>query len=218
MKFRSLWPAAAGAGALWYLRSVHRFRDPVRVPAEAMGALLAPADGLVSFVRRVEGGRIAPAAGSAPSVTVGGQHWAAASLLGAERQTGWVVGIYVGPLDTHYVYVPASGQVQRMQYQRTPRRRNLPLIPLGGRLPLFLGQPQELLGRAAASNERHTTEFHSAGNQDYSVTLVADSLGLRATTYLQPHDQARAGNKLAFLAEGGWSCWPLAPSGGLLSR
>ncbi len=191
---RLLLPLAAGTAA-WYLRSVYRFRDPVRVPPIHPGVVLSPADGVVSFVRRTEGGKVqSDALHAALKVE---------DLLGpgAAVQDGWLMGIFVGPLDVHYVYQPVSGQVTDVQHSGS--RRNVALLGPVEALSMLAGQPTDLLaGRGTLENERLSAVIEGDVGQ-VTVTLVAPGAGLQATSYLKPGDGASAGHKAAFLAEGG---------------
>ncbi|MDV6373541.1 phosphatidylserine decarboxylase [Deinococcus arenicola] len=194
---RLLVPVLAGT-AVWYLRSVYRFRDPVRVPTTAAGTVLSPADGVVSFVRRVEGGKVQSEALHAALK--------AGDLLGqpgseGPAQDGWLVGIFVGPLDVHYVYQAVGGQVTDVQH--TGSRSNAALLGPGEALGFLAGQPANLLAkRGTLENER--LSFVTQGEAGrVAVTLIAPGAGLNATSYLKQGDAASAGYKAAFLAEGG---------------
>lgn len=180
---------------MWYLRSVYRFRDPVRVPPPQSDVVLSPADGVVSFVRRVEAGKVQSDALNA-ALNVG-------DLLGtaAARPDGWLMGVFVGPLDVHYVYGPVGGQVTTVQH--TGSRRDVALLGAAEALSMLAGQPTDLLaGRGTLENERLSAVIESEAGQ-VTVTLVAPGAGLHATSYLKPGDSASAGHKAAFLAEGG---------------
>ncbi len=185
---------------MWYLRSVYRFRDPVRVPPTGPGVVLSPADGVVSFVRRIQDGKIQSDALNA-ALNVG-------DLLGsaAAAQNGWLMGIFVGPLDVHYVYQPQAGQVTDVQH--TGSRSDVALLGPGEALSMLAGQPTDLLGgRGTLENERLSFVVQGSGMQDEAgpviVALVAPGAGLKATSYLKEGDMASAGHKAAFLAEGG---------------
>ncbi|MEF2278846.1 phosphatidylserine decarboxylase [Deinococcus sp. YIM 134068] len=178
----------AALGAAVYVRGVYRYRDPIRIPPADAGAVLSPADGLVSFVRRIEGGEVRVETLDAPLNI--------RDLTGTAVSEGWLIGLLVGPLDAHYVYAPVGG---RAGVTHMESRRN---VPLGGAATVasLLGYPADLLGTSGvAENERHTTTLDGG----VSVTLVAGAHGLKATSYLRQGDEARAGHKLAFLEEGG---------------
>ncbi|BDP41991.1 hypothetical protein DAETH_19600 [Deinococcus aetherius] len=186
---RLVLPLAALAAAVWYVRGVRRYRDPIRIPPQDAGAVLSPADGLVCFVRCIEGGEVRVETLAAPL--------RARDLIGADVREGWLVGLVNGPLDVHFAYAPVSGTARGSQHLGS--RLNLPVGGPG----LLLGRPADLLGtRGAVENERHVTTL-TTEKGDVSVTLVAGRGGLNATTYVRPGDETRAGHKLAFLEEGG---------------
>lgn len=193
MGYRRFLPLAAAGAAVWYVRRVHRFRDPVRLTNAAAGAVLSPADGIVSFVRRVMSGEIAAESLSKPI--------RAEALLGQKVADGWLIGIFVGPLEVHYTYQPASGQVVRLNHLGS--RTNVSLTDAVSAAKFLAGQPSDLLStRGTLENERLTVTTQGDLG-DITVALVAPGAGLKATSYLREHDQARAGNKTAFLPEGG---------------
>lgn len=186
---RLILPLAALGAAVWYVRGVRRYRDPIRIPPADAGAVLSPVDGLVCFVRRIEGGEVRVETLAAPL--------GARDLTGADVREGWLVGLVNGPLDVHFAYAPVSGVATGAEHLGS--RLNLPVGGPG----LLLGRPADLLGtRGAVENERHTTTLTTGGG-DVSVTFVAGARGLNATTYLRQGDEARAGHKLAFLEAGG---------------
>ncbi|MCD0157378.1 MULTISPECIES: phosphatidylserine decarboxylase [unclassified Deinococcus] len=188
MRVRSFLPLVAAGAALWYVRSVYRFRDPVRLPQVGPGEVLSPADGTVSFVRRVQGTQV-------DGVNVAG-------LLNVpEAADGWLVGIFVGPLDAHYTYQPVAGTVTQVTHRAAVL--NVPLLGAGAAAGFLTGRASDLLGgRGTLENERlSSVTVTPFGN--VTVTLVAPGAGLRVTSYQQAGDEGRAGFKAAFLEEGG---------------
>ncbi|MFB9992140.1 phosphatidylserine decarboxylase [Deinococcus oregonensis] len=192
---RRILPLAAAGAALYYVRGVYRFRDPVRLPPADAGTVLAPADGLVCLVKRVTGGQIY--ADSAPHPIP------VSDLMGlpGAAQEGWLVGLYMGPLDVHFTYHPVSGAVTRAHH--TGSRQNTSLLSAGAAASLLAGRPADLLAtRGTLENERHALTTQTP-HGEVTVTLVAPGSGLNATTYTREADTVRAGNKSAFLNEGG---------------
>lgn len=178
---------AALAAGVWYLRSVYRFRDPVRLPAtQDAGAVLSPADGLVSFVRRIEDGGV--------------EGLKVAELLGTTQREGWLLGLHVGPLDVHFTYAPAEGTVLNAGHKPGQSLG----VPLTDAAQMLLGRPADLLeSDALARNERYSYAVQQPDGQALTVGLVSLGRGLQATTYLSEGQSVRQGNKAAFLAEGG---------------
>ncbi|THF68206.1 phosphatidylserine decarboxylase [Deinococcus sp. Arct2-2] len=192
---RRLLPVAAAGAALYYVRGVYRFRDPVRLPPADADTVLAPADGVVCFVKRVTGGQIY--ADSTPHPI------AVSDLAGLPNapQSGWLMGLYMGPLDVHFTYHPVSGPVTRTHH--TASRQNTPLLSAGAAVALLTGRSADLLAtRGTLENERHALTTHTI-HGEVTTTLVAPGSGLSATTYTHEADTVRAGNKSAFLDEGG---------------
>lgn len=178
----------AAAGGFAYVRQIHRFRDPVRLPAPQPGELLSPADGMVSFVRHVDQFRAEEL------------DWSVAELFpGLSAPEGWLIGILVGPLDVHYLYQPADGKVGALKH--TPGGKDA--LGKGHLLPIVLGQPADLLDvPGTRSNERLNYTLHTAVGELH-VAAVGSLWGLQAISYLQEGDEVQAGHKALFLPEGG---------------
>ncbi|WP_019585514.1 phosphatidylserine decarboxylase [Deinococcus apachensis] len=188
---RFLFLVALGSAAAWYGQNVLRFRDPVRVPPPQAGAVLSPADGLVTFVRRIEDGKVEfPAAPlDIPRLT------------GVEAGEGWLLGLFVGPLDVRHGYAPTGGTARTVHWGGSRGSASLAEAHTAARL--LVGLPADLLGTPGLTrNERHTTVLlQEAG--DLGVTLVGGRGGLGAVTYARPGAEIRAGHKLAFLGRSG---------------
>ncbi|PTA66811.1 phosphatidylserine decarboxylase [Deinococcus arcticus] len=191
MRARSALPLLAAAAGAWYLRSVYRYRDPVRLPPSAPGEVLSPADGVVCAVRRVEGGQVA----GEPPLDV-------SALLGTPQVAdGWLIAVFVGPLDVHYVYQPVSGPVRAAGH--VGARTNVPLVGAAEALALLSGRPADLLTRRGPLENERLVSVTRSGAGEVTLTLVAPGAGLRGTSFTRAGDEARAGHKAAFLEEGG---------------
>lgn len=189
---RLLLLAALGGAAAWYLQNVLRFRDPVRVPLSQAGAVLSPADGLVTFVRRIQDGRVEVESSAAVDIP---------NLTGMEVGEGWLLGLLVGPLDVRYVYAPVGGVARTVHLGGS--QGSAPLAQALTTARLLTGRPADALGRPGLTGkERHTTIL-SGKYGDAGVTLVGGRSGLSAVTYARPGAEVRAGHKLAFLEGSG---------------
>lgn len=183
---RLLLLGSVAAAAALYVRGIYRYRDPVRLPAAQPGAVLSPADGRVLLVRRVTGGRVE------------GQG-AATDLLGWPEApaTGWLLGLYVGPLDVQYLYQPVGGEVVRAEF--ADAGAEAAGLGLGARARLLLGQPAEV---PALGRPRLTFTLRAPEGAEVTVALPDQGSHAETLNFLRPGDPARAGNKAAF-AEGG---------------
>lgn len=191
MRLRRLLPLAALGSAVWYVRHVYRFRDPVRVSRAPAGSVISPADGVVCFVRRVTDGQV-----EADGVTV-----PVGTLTGNTAADGWLLGVAVGPLDVHYTYLPVSGTVGTVTY--TPATAAAPLLSPLEQAALLARRPTALLDAPGLRhNERLGVTVHTDLG-DVAVTMVAPGPPLDAMPYVKEGDHARAGYKLAFLPRGG---------------
>lgn len=179
---------AAVGGGFTYVRKVHRFRDPVRLPAAEAGALLSPADGMVSFVRHIDQGHAEEL------------DWRVAEMFReAVAPEGWLIGILVGPLDVHYTYFPHNGEVLSAQHHAGQK------LPLGKNhlWPIMWQQPVDLLDTPGTRENERATYTQQTELGKVVVASVGSLWGLQATAFAQPGDRVRIGNKAHFLPEGG---------------
>lgn len=173
-----------------YVRKIHRYRDPVRMSAKQTGELLSPADGQVCFVRQVERDHTS------------GVMWPVSDLFGqGSAREGWLIGIYVSALDTHYTYYPTSGTL--LDVQTTSGKSGLRLRELAA---LTARQPVDLLTLPAiTTSERvvYTLKDDGQGESQLQVAALAGAASLQATIYATPDKYVGAGHKAMFLPEGG---------------
>lgn len=191
-----------GAAAVLYLRRVWFFRDPVRRSPRLPGALLSPCDGMVMYVRPYEGGVVrAEKLGRPVEVTEITKH--PGGRLSAD---GWVVGVYMSPLDVHYNYAPADGVVEEVVH--TPAKLNLPMVDLWEYLRLtYLRRQVDLFAaRYRLVNERNTIFFRSerpgGGELRYAAVEIADKFVNKIDCFVRPGDPVRAGQKISFIRRG----------------
>lgn len=197
----ALW---AGAGLLvlalgvwWYLRHVWFYRDPVRVPPAGEDLVLSPADGKVIYIRRLEsGGVYAEKLGRRillPEIHKAGERG------GAEE--GWIVGIYMSPLDVHYNYAPVTGTVEAVVH--TPARVNLPMVDVWEYVRLtFLRRAVDLFARPFHLENERNTIFFAGRRLRLAVVEIADRFVNKITCYVHPGQEIRAGEKISFIARG----------------
>jgi len=207
-----LWLALAllvPAAAYAYLRWVWFFRDPARVPPADPDAILAPADGKVVYVRPIEEGAVwsAKLGRTIPLPEI--------TRSPHPPRSGWVVGIYMSPLDVHYVYAPAAGRVEEVRHHRAAR--NWPMVDMWEYIRLtWLRRAVDLLGkRHHLENERLTLRLrleepnrqgeqgvHRAPHGDLWVVEIADRFVNKIRCFVQPGQAVRAGQKLSFICRG----------------
>ncbi len=186
------------AGANWFLRKVWFYRDPQRIPPADPDLILAPCDGKVVYIRPVsaEGTVFAEKLGRPIPITeITRADWEGVS------PEGWLIGIYMSPLDVHYNYAPIAGVVRKIVY--TPAKANLPMVDLWEYVSMaWLRRAVDLLGkRYHLENERQTVFLE---NERVRVAMVeiADKFVNKITTYIREGEQVRAGQKVSFIERG----------------
>lgn len=188
--------AALLAAVQVYLRRVWFYRDPVRTTPEAPGVVFSPADGKVIYIRPFRAGRVhAEKLGEA--IPIEEIHKA----RGEWGDSGWVVGIYMSPLDVHFNYAPVSGRVEEVVH--TPARANLPMVDLWEYVRLtYLRRAVDLFARRYHLNNERNTIFIRSGDLRLAVVEIADKFVNKISCYVRPGDTLRAGQKLSFIERG----------------
>ncbi len=219
---------AAGAGcalaaaAVWFLRRVWFYRDPVRVPPDDPAAIVAPADGKLIYARRFEGGEVVSEklGRRIPITEITRTDFAA-------QDSGWIIGVYMTPLDVHYNYAPAAGVVSRVIHAQAAV--NLPMLDLWEYVKItYLRRAIDLFGRKYhLSNERNTVFIDvdrpgargtepggrvggasgasgvpGAGRLRIAVVEIADKFVNKIRCFVKEGDSVQAGQKLSFIERG----------------
>ncbi len=190
--------SAVVAGANWFLRKVWFYRDPKRVPPDDPSLILAPCDGKVVYIRPVsaEGTVFAEKLGQAIPITeITRAEWEGVS------PEGWLIGIYMSPLDVHYNYAPIEGTVRKIVY--TPAKTNLPMVDLWEYVSMaWLRRAVDLLGKRYHLHNERQTLFIENTHVRVAVVEIADKFVNKITTYVQEGEAVRAGQKLSFIERG----------------
>jgi phosphatidylserine decarboxylase len=164
--------AVAGAVVLWRF-----YRDPERMAPERDGVVVSPADGLVIYVKRSEGGQL-------PVSAKQGRRYALDELVRTPLQSGdaIVIGIALSFLDVHVNRAPIAGAV--LIQKRYPGRF------------ASLKDPA-----AVYTNERSTTLLERQGLQ-VAVVLIASRLVRRIVSYVREGDDVALGQRIGAIRFG----------------
>jgi len=173
-------------------RFYYFFRDPPR-RAPAGRVVVAPADGVVLYVRRV-------ADGLAPNPIKRGtpielSEWAGAVEL---PRDGALVGIYMTPLSVHYNRAPVSGTVTRV-IERAAHRENLSMTRTFMRL-LWNLRPYEEDSRYVVENARNTIVFD--GEAPMAIVQIADRYVNHVDCFVREGQSVSAGDKVGMIRMG----------------
>lgn len=207
-------------GAWLFLRYVWFYRDPVRMPPPGDDLILSPADGKVIYVRPVEAGSVYSEKlgrriplgeihkALAADAGAGGQGGQAAEGAGAAGRgpagtglEGWIIGIYMSPLDVHFNYAPVTGTVERVVY--TPARVNLPMVDLWEYVRLtYLRRAVDLFAKPFHLENERNTVFLAGRGVRLAMVEIADRFVNKITCFVRPGQAVRAGEKVSFIARG----------------
>ncbi len=101
--------AVLGALTLW-LAFLYTIRDPKRTPPDEAGIIVAPADGRIKYITRIEDGQI----------PFSEKHGRLIPITDSTKefpvQSGYLIGIWMSFLVVHVQRAPLDGDVERQYY------------------------------------------------------------------------------------------------------
>jgi phosphatidylserine decarboxylase len=183
-------------GALWFLRKVWFYRDPVREPERReSNMVVAPADGRVVYIKKVVAGAL-----QAEKL---GQKIPLPEITGcaAPKDNAWAIGIYMSPLDVHYNYCPYPGRVESIH--RKSASLNLPMLDLWEyvRVVWFRKMVDMFARRYHLENERNTIVLDSDGLK-MAVVLIADKFVAKIKCFVSRGQKLDYSEKIGFIERG----------------
>ena len=195
--------ASVWAAVLYFLQRIWFYRDPVRVTPQGTDLLISPCDGQVVYIKRVQDGQItANKLGQSIAVTeITHAQWP----KGAAPGNGWLIGIYMSPLDVHFNYAPLNATISGIVHNGA--KLNLPMVDLWEYVQLtYLRRAVDLFAkRYALENERQTVFLEGQlGGQPLKVAMVeiADKFVNKISTYVAVGEAVRPGQKVSFIERG----------------
>jgi phosphatidylserine decarboxylase len=185
-------------------------RDPVRV-SPAAPVIVAPADGTVLYVKRVEGGVV-------PEVVKRGVPVPIVDLVKAESaqgfRDGWLIGIYMNTFGVHVNRVPNHGVVKRQLVFNGPHMDMTAAetkIILTAMVP-GLATLRKMLGLSPYATEddhdfvlksaRETLVVEDERGVDLYVVRIADYYVGKTLTWVRPGQKVVRGQKMGMITWG----------------
>lgn len=188
--------AALWLVALWFLRKVWFYRDPARTrDSQDSNVILAPADGRVVYIKRVEKGAIC--------ANKLGETIPLPEITGEEMPDGqgWAIGIYMSPLDVHFNYCPYPGTVERIH--RKSASVNLPMLDLWEYIRVvWLRKMVDMFARRYHLENERNTIFLDADGVKMAVVLIADKFVAKIKCFVNEGQRVDYSEKIGFIERG----------------
>lgn len=181
-------------GIYIYLRKVWFYRDPDRKPQYSGKEIISPADGQVMYIEKIKDGVVrSNKKGEIIDISE-------ISKMPLEKKDGWLIGIYMSPLDVHFNYSPMDSTVADMVY--TPSKLNLPMVDLWEYIKMaYLRRAVNLISKKyRLVNERNTVMFN--GKVQVVVVEIADKFVSKITPLVKKGENVKAGQKIGFIDRG----------------
>lgn len=183
--------------SIYFLRNIWFYRDPKRVSPTKSGVIVAPADGKVMYIKKVKDGNVvSKKLGEEIKVSEITKY-----KMESSKKDGWLIGIYMSPLDVHYNYAPISAQVEEVVH--TQAKVNLPMVDMWEYIRLvYLRRGVDLFAkRFHFVNERNTI-FLRNDRLSMVVVEIADKFVNKINCFIKEGDQLKIGDKLSFIERG----------------
>ena len=180
--------------AYLYFRKVWFYRRPERHPPEREGVIISPADGQIVYIKPFSNG-----------VIVSEKLEERISLAEITRMEGWggegwIIGIYMSPLDVHYNYAPIKGQIKKIAHLKT--QLNLPMLDLLEYIRItFLRRALNTLSKKFhLQNERNV--IFMEGELKLVVVEIADKYINKIRSLVSEGAEVEIGQEIGFIDRG----------------
>jgi len=184
--------------AFWaFLRFVWFYRDPQRFPPPASRQIIAPADGKIIYIKKFQKGQI-----------VVEKLEEKIPLLEITKikppfkvEEGWIIGIYMTPLDVHFNYAPLSGVITKIFH--FPASFNLPMLDFLEYIKItWLRRAIDLFLRPWRFQNERVTLVWQGDEIQLATVAIADKFVNKIDLFVQEKDQLKVGEKIAFIRRG----------------
>ncbi len=182
-------------GALTFLRRVWFYRDPQREPESRNGVIVAPADGRVVYIKRVDENSL-----YAEKL---GEKIALPEITGCDydQKNGWAIGIYMSPLDVHFNYMPLPGTVEKIH--RVSAKLNFPMLDVWEYIRVvWLRKMVDMFARRYHLENERNTIFIDSNGLKMAVVLIADKFVAKIRCFVEPGQILDYSQKLGFIERG----------------
>jgi phosphatidylserine decarboxylase len=181
----------------YFYRKFWFYRDPVRIPPKIEDVIISPADGKVMYIQQFEesevfseklGQKIRLEEITKASIDVNGRK-------------GWLVGIYMSPLDVHFNYAPVDGVVEKIVY--TPAKTNLPMVDLWEYINfMFLRRTVNLFAHEFHFVNERNAIFLRGRDFPLVIVEIADKFVNKISCFVNRGDVVETGQKVGFIERG----------------
>jgi phosphatidylserine decarboxylase len=177
-----------------YLRYVWFFRDPSRKPEATENAIISPADGKIVYIKKFKGGEVFS---SKKGEKVKLEEIAKFDLKGE----GWLIGIYMSPLDVHYNYSPIGGKVEKIFHHQA--KLNLPMVDLWEYFKLTcLRKAVDLFDKKFHLENERMSFYLKGDDLEVVVVEIADKFVNKIEKFVEEGNEVKAGEKISFIRRG----------------
>ncbi|GAA1456918.1 phosphatidylserine decarboxylase [Williamsia maris] len=199
---RLLVVVAAIVGALFatfaYWRLRFFFRDPERTPPADPRVVVAPADGFITYVKRVDRGQIPFAVKKARTIPL--EEFGVAASAAGDGASGFLIGVYMSEYSVHRNRIPVAGTICFREH-RSAAPFNRSMARMGANL-LARQTPYDEGCDYLLSNERLTIGIEHESGAIATVTQIADLWVNRIVAHVGIGDEVGRGDQYGMIRFG----------------
>ena len=180
--------------AYLYFRKVWFYRRPSRYPLEKDGVIISPADGQIVYIKPfLDGVIVSEKLEERLPLT-------AITRMEGWPAEGWIIGIYMSPLDVHYNYAPIKGRIKKMVHLKT--QLNLPMLDLLEYVRItFLRRALNTLAKKFhLQNERNVISIE--GELKLAVVEIADKYINKIRPLVKEGAEVEISQEIGFIDRG----------------
>ncbi|MGJ0119431.1 phosphatidylserine decarboxylase [Williamsia sp. MIQD14] len=186
--------------AVVYWRLRFFFRDPQRIPPADPRAVVASADGFVTYVKRVEAGRVPFAVKKGRTIPLSEFTDVVHAEPGSPDASGYLVGIYMSEYSVHRNRSPIAGTVVFRRHRGAdPFNRSMARV--GANL-IARHSPYDEGCDYLLANERLTIGVEHPGGAVATVTQIADLWVDRIVAHVEVGDTLDRGEQYGMIRFG----------------
>lgn len=167
-------------GILFVLFLLYFYRDPERFPPKKDNVIVAPADGKVVYVRKIEDGNLLWSSKGRKTIPLREIVW----TEDVKTSSGYIVGIFMSRFDVHVNRAPISGKVIKTIHKK------------GKFVPMFKKNDWEL------ENERNVIILEHPSGFRATMVQIASFTVRRIDCYVKEGDFIEIGDRIGMVKLG----------------
>ena len=179
---------------LFLLWRIYFLRNPTRHIPPGEDTIVAPADGYVIYIKRIEQGEVPMAIKKNSKILL----HELCGVEGSNSSSGWLIGIFMTPWSVHFNRTPLAGKITFKTHIKNKLELSMvtSLVEIITRAKKFSDNDYYLM------NERLTTAIKTTRGPTIFVTQIADKWINRIVSFVEEGDEIAKGAQYGMIRFG----------------